>query len=171
MKSSGPLLVNVIPLWWGAARNRQVNAQALSKLPFSKLPFSFFPMKLWGAFSCGNSSRPEMPAKRQERLRDNNGQEAPEGGHLKGGHLKIACRYGQLHRESALCRQGKHRVDNWVALVNITMITILFKIITRMRLSFSNYLGDCSYNLQGSSELISITVTVSSFLAERSYRK
>ena len=33
---------------WGRQRNRQVNAQALSKLPFSKLPFSFSPK---GAFS------------------------------------------------------------------------------------------------------------------------
>ena len=31
--------------WWGRdrQRNRQVNAQDLSKLPFSKLPFSFSP--------------------------------------------------------------------------------------------------------------------------------
>ena len=40
---------------------------------------------------------------------------------------------------------------------------ILFKIITRMKLLFSNYLGDYSYSFQGSSELISITVTVSLF--------
>ena len=50
--------------------------------------------------------------------------------------------------------------------------TILFKIITRMELLFSNYLGDYSYSFQGSSELITITVTVSLFLlAEWSYRK
>ena len=50
--------------------------------------------------------------------------------------------------------------------------TILLKIITRMKLLFSNYLGYYSYSFQGSSELISITVTVSLFfLAERSYRK
>ena len=41
--------------------------------------------------------------------------------------------------------------------------TILFKIITRMKLPFSNYLGDYSYGCQGSSEIISITVTVSLF--------
>ena len=40
------------------------------------------------------------------------------------------------------------------------MLTILFKIITRMKLLFSNYLGDYSYSFQGSSELISTTVTV-----------
>ena len=39
--------------------------------------------------------------------------------------------------------------------------TILFKIITRMNFLFSNYLGDYSYSFQGSSEFISITVTVS----------
>ena len=41
------------------------------------------------------------------------------------------------------------------------MITILFKIITRIKLLFSNYLGDYSYSFRGSSELINITVTVS----------
>ena len=40
---------------------------------------------------------------------------------------------------------------------------ILFKIITRMKLLFSNYLGDYSYSFQGLSELISITVRVSLF--------
>ena len=42
-------------------------------------------------------------------------------------------------------------------------ITILFKIVTRMKLLFSNDLGGYSYSFQGSSELISITVTVSLF--------
>ena len=42
-------------------------------------------------------------------------------------------------------------------------VTIFFKIITRMKLLFSIYLGDYSYSFQGSSELISITVTVSWF--------
>ena len=37
---------------------------------------------------------------------------------------------------------------------------ILFIIITRMKSLFLNYLGDYSYSFQGSSELISITVTV-----------
>ena len=41
--------------------------------------------------------------------------------------------------------------------------TILLKIITRMKLSFSNYLGDYSYSFQGSSELVIITVTSPSF--------
>ena len=41
--------------------------------------------------------------------------------------------------------------------------TILFKIITRMKLLFSNYLGDYSYSFRGSSELINITVTASLF--------
>ena len=45
--------------------------------------------------------------------------------------------------------------------------TILAKIITRMKLLVSNDLGDCSYSLQGSSELISITVTVSLFFSSR----
>ena len=40
-------------------------------------------------------------------------------------------------------------------------LTILFKIITRMKLLFSNYLGDYSYSFLGFSELIRITVTVS----------
>ena len=40
-------------------------------------------------------------------------------------------------------------------------VTILFKIITRMKLVFSNYLGD--YSFQRSSEIICITVTVSLF--------
>ena len=44
--------------------------------------------------------------------------------------------------------------------------TILFKIITRMKLLFSKYLGDYSYSFQGSSELISITVTVSLFFLQ-----
>ena len=35
--------------------------------------------------------------------------------------------------------------------------TILFKITTRMKVLFSNYLGDYSYSFQGSSELICIT--------------
>ena len=41
--------------------------------------------------------------------------------------------------------------------------TILLEILTRMKLLFSNYLGDYSYSFQGSSEIISITVTVSLF--------
>ena len=49
------------------------------------------------------------------------------------------------------------------------MLTMLFKIITRMKLLLSVYLGDYSYSFQWSSELISITVRVS-FLAECSYR-
>ena len=40
-------------------------------------------------------------------------------------------------------------------------IYILFKIFTRMKLLFSNYLGDYSYSFHGYSELISITVTAS----------
>ena len=44
--------------------------------------------------------------------------------------------------------------------------TILFKIITRIKLLFSKYLRDYSYSFQGSSELISITVTVSLFLLQ-----
>ena len=58
----------------------------------------------------------------------------------------------------------------WSGWIYISVRTILFKIITRMKLLFSKYLGDYSYSFQGSSELISITVTVS-FLAEWSYRK
>ena len=45
----------------------------------------------------------------------------------------------------------------------VVLITIPFKIITRMKLLFSNYLGDCSYSFQGSFETIRITVTVSWF--------
>ena len=40
-------------------------------------------------------------------------------------------------------------------------ITITFKIITRMKFYFSNYLGDCGDSLQGSFESICITLTVS----------
>ena len=47
--------------------------------------------------------------------------------------------------------------------------TILCQRITRMKLVFSNYSRDCSYSFQGSSELISVTVAVSLFLAECSY--
>ena len=36
-----------------------------------------------------------------------------------------------------------------------------------MKLLFSNYLGDYSYSFQGSSELISITVTVSLFSSRK----
>ena len=42
---------------------------------------------------------------------------------------------------------------------------------SKMKLLFSNYSGDYSYSFQGSSESISLTVTVPSFLAEWSYRK
>ena len=40
---------------WGRdrQRNRQVNAQALSKLPLSKLPFSFFPKNRASLCECG----------------------------------------------------------------------------------------------------------------------
>ena len=52
-----------------------------------------------------------------------------------------------------------------VRMITHIFITIHLKIITRIKLLFSNYLGDYSYSFQGSSELISITVTVSlSFL-------
>ena len=46
------------------------------------------------------------------------------------------------------------------------LFTILFKIITRIKLLFSNYLGDYSYSFQGSFELINITVTVSLLLLQ-----
>ena len=49
--------------------------------------------------------------------------------------------------------------------------TIPFKIITRMNVLFSNYLGGYSYSFQGSSELISITVTVSLFSSRMHYRR
>ena len=38
--------------------------------------------------------------------------------------------------------------------------TILFKIITRIKLLFSNYLGRYSYSFRARQELISVTVTV-----------
>ena len=50
-------------------------------------------------------------------------------------------------------------------------ITILFKIITRMKLLFLNYLGDYSYSFQGSSELVSITVTVSLFFLQMQWQE
>ena len=49
--------------------------------------------------------------------------------------------------------------------------TILFKIITRMKLLFSNCLGRYSYSFQGSSEVISIAVTVSFYSSRMHYRK
>ena len=42
-----------------------------------------------------------------------------------------------------------------------------FQITTRMKLLFSNCLGNYRYSFQGSSELISITVTVSLFFPRR----
>ena len=45
-------------------------------------------------------------------------------------------------------------------------VRVFKEIITRMRLLFSNYLGDYSYSFQGSSDLISITVTVSLFFKQ-----
>ena len=53
-----------------------------------------------------------------------------------------------------------------MSVVSVISVTILFKIITRMKLLFSNYLGDYSYRFQGSSELISITVTFSLFFLQ-----
>ena len=50
-------------------------------------------------------------------------------------------------------------------------ITILFKIITRMKLLFSNYLGCYSYSFQGSSEIITITVTVSLFFSQNALQE
>ena len=63
-------------------------------------------------------------------------------------------------KESSLISEGKR-----VSSLNREKIltTILVKIITRMKLLFSNRLGDYSYSFQGSSELISITVTISLF--------
>ena len=40
-------------------------------------------------------------------------------------------------------------------------LTILFKIITRIKLLFSNYLGRYSYSFRARQELISVTVTAS----------
>ena len=50
-------------------------------------------------------------------------------------------------------------------------LTILFKITTRMKLSFSNYSGEYSYSFQGSVELICITVTVSLFFMQNAVTK
>ena len=55
-----------------------------------------------------------------------------------------------------------HFVIQYIA-DTLNIVTILFKIITRMKLLFSNYLGGYSYSFRGASELISITVTVSLF--------
>ena len=57
-----------------------------------------------------------------------------------------------------------------VPVQNSVRNAILFKIITCMKLLFSNYLGGYNYSFRGSSKLISITVTVSLFSAECSYR-
>ena len=64
----------------------------------------------------------------------------------------------QTNADFRLSEKGskiKHRQD-----------TILFKIITRMKLLSSNHLGDCSYSFQGSSEIICITVTVCLFFLQ-----
>ena len=47
------------------------------------------------------------------------------------------------------------------------LATILLKIITCMKFSFSNYLGGYSYSFQGSFELNSITAAVSLFFSSR----
>ena len=47
----------------------------------------------------------------------------------------------------------------------------IFKIITRMKLLFSNYLGGYRYSFQGSSELISITVTASLLFSENTLQE
>ena len=60
-------------------------------------------------------------------------------------------------------RQGQGSLGILRVLEILDNSTILCKIITRMKLLFSNYLGGYSYSFQGSSELISITVTVSLF--------
>ena len=60
----------------------------------------------------------------------------------------------------------------WKMLTDLeTPLTILFTIITRMKLLFSNCLGDCSYSCQGSFKLISITVTVSLFSSRLQLQK
>ena len=46
-------------------------------------------------------------------------------------------------------------------------VTILCRIIIRMKFLFSNKLGDYSYSFQGFSELTSVTVTVSLFFYEK----
>ena len=86
--------------------------------------------------------------------------------HLKG------CTKSQ-QQGGTLC-QGLY-TDSDVMLTDIAhkklMHTILFKIITRMKLLFSSYLGDYSYSFQGSVELISITVTVSLFFCKMQLQK
>ena len=82
--------------------------------------------------------------------------------------------FGRLHK--VLSENSDHTHKKSVGIhfpIACTSVTILFKIISRMKLLFSNYLGDYSYSFQGSSELISITVTVSLFFSCRiwSYRK
>ena len=69
--------------------------------------------------------------------------------------LKMSCR--------GLSAQGHHKAHKAQNRVETELITILFKRITRMKLLFSNYLGDYSYSFQGSSNSISITVTISLF--------
>ena len=78
---------------------------------------------------------------------------------FEGNARKIPTNRGVQDVVRELSRESSH-VSDW-----IVGRAILSKIITRMELLFSNYLGDYSYSFQGSSELISITVTVSlSFL-------
>ena len=67
-------------------------------------------------------------------------------------------------RKSLRSERSCDRIFLWQSLLYQS-----FKIITCMKLLFSNYLVD--YSFQGSYELISITVAVSLFFTECSYRK
>ena len=58
------------------------------------------------------------------------------------------------------------KVREILVVFEVFLGTILFKIITRIKLFFSNYLGDYSYSFQGSVELICITATVSLLLLQ-----
>ena len=77
---------------WGGdgQRNRQVNAQALSKLPFSNLPFSFSPMFY---FSAPNFRDAEMTIKLIiSRLGQTGGRQGFEKRVNRGPSLIFYCR-------------------------------------------------------------------------------
>ena len=74
----------------------------------------------------------------------------------------LACRRGQQGRNDYL--SAPHTFTLEVGTSGKLLNSILVKIITRMKLLFSNYLRDYSYCFQGFSERISITVTDSFFV-------
>ena len=76
-------------------------------------------------------------------------------------HPKFMKTRGFLTRGSAISGRPQ---------IGVCPLTILFKIITRMKLLFSNYLGGYSHSFQGSSELV-LQLQFPCFSSRRHYRK